>query len=318
MIDTEDPCYVFGVNLNGEGGSVDIVENPLGNHWIHIDYAKPSSPDFLRSLGLSESVIHALIQHDPRPRTVLSNEGILAFIRGINLNPGANPEDMVSLRLWIEQDRLITVRQRKLLSIQDTMDELSDGLGAKNIPDLVLELINGIANRISDYVDTVEGQIETIELSIQTRRDPGARADISSTRREIASVRRYLAPQRDALDSLYTLSLTSMPEGYAFLLREQLDRMTRYLEDLDLLRERTLVVQEEWTNISMEEQNGRMYALSIVAAVFLPITFVTGIFGMNVEGLPGTSDPNSFLYVAGSMVISSIVVITYLKFRKWL
>ena len=108
-----------------------------------------------------------------------------------------------------------------------------------------------------------------------------------------------------------------MPESYPYRLREQIERMTRYLENLDLIRERTLVLQEEWTNIAMEQQNSRIHALAIVALIFLPITFVTGIFGMNVAGLPGVENTNAFFFVTGAMLVISLVVVGLLKLKRW-
>lgn len=317
MIDTNDPCFVFGLNLDAKGGATNLESEVLKNSWVHVDYGHPSVNGFLGSLGLPERIVNSLVQPDTRPRTVISKGGTLVFIRAINLSPGADPEDMVSLRMWIEVDRLITVRQRTLLSLQDTRSDLLSGEGPISVPDLVISIISKVADRISNYVNGVEDQLDTLETLTQTQYEQGLRTQISAIRREIAGVRRYLAPQRDALDSLYTHSITSMPEGYAYRLREQMDRMTRYLEDLDLVREKTLVLQEEWMNISMEQQNTRMYALSIVALIFLPITFVTGIFGMNVAGLPGIDNPDAFLIVVGVMVVISIGVITLLKIKRW-
>ena len=317
MMDTNDPCFVFGLDLDSKGGATNLVNESIDGSWVHIDYGHPSANDFLKNQGLPERIVNSLVQPDTRPRTVISKEGTLVFIRGINLNPGADPEDMVSLRMWITDGRLITVRQRPLLSLQDIRSDLFSGDGPISIPDLVITIIGRIANRISDYVNGIEDQLETMETSIQTQQEKGARSRLSAIRREIASVRRYLAPQREALDSLYTHSITSMPEGYPYRLREQMDRMIRYLEDLDLIRERTLVLQEEWMNIAMEQQNTRMYALSIVALIFLPITFVTGIFGMNVAGLPGIENPDAFYLVTGSMTAIAIAVIALLKFKKW-
>ena len=96
-----------------------------------------------------------------------------------------------------------------------------------------------------------------------------------------------------------------------------MDRMTRYLEDLDLVRERTSVLQEEVMNISMAQQNTRMYVLSIVSLIFLPMTFVTGVFGMNVGGLPGLEDPTAFVIVVATMLFISIAVIAVLKVKRW-
>ena len=66
------------------------------------------------------------------------------------------------------------------------------------------------------------------------------------------------------------------------------------------------------------EQNSRMYVLSIVAAIFLPLTFVTGLLGMNVAGLPGTEDSNGFGYSIIIMVILGIALVGYFRWRKWL
>ncbi|MFQ3322215.1 MAG: zinc transporter [Pseudomonadales bacterium] len=317
MIDTNDPCFVFGLNLDSKGGGVNLESVESDCTWMHIDYSHSSAADFLTSLGLQERVVQSLIQPDTRPRTVKAKEGTLVFIRGINLNPGANPEDMVSLRMWVETNRLITVRQRKMLSVQDIKSDLLTGAGPDSIPDLVISIIGRVADRISDYVNGVEDQLAQLEESVQSDYSSSARSQISAVRREIAGVRRYLAPQRDALDTLYTHYIASMPEGCAYRLREQMDRTTRYLEDLDLIRERTLVLQEEVMNISMEQQNSRMYALSIVALIFLPVTFVTGVFGMNVGGLPGLENPTAFMIVVGTMVFISIAVITVLKIKRW-
>jgi zinc transporter len=317
MIETSDPCFVFGLNLDSEGGATNIEGIESDCAWMHIDYSHPSAADFLNSLGLQESVVQSLIKPETRPRTVKSKDGVLVFIRGINFNPGADPEDMVSLRMWIEANRLVTVRQRKMLSVQDIKTELLKGEGPDSIPDLVISIIGRVADRISDYVNGVEDQLVQLEESVQSDNSSSARSQISAVRREIAGVRRYLAPQRDALDTLYTHYVASMPEGCAYRLREQMDRTTRYLEDLDLIRERTLVLQEEVMNISMEQQNSRMYALSIVALIFLPVTFVTGVFGMNVGGLPGLENPIAFMIVVGTMLFISIAVITVLKIKRW-
>ena len=317
MIDTSDPCFVFGLNLDAEGGGSNIEGAEQACSWIHVDYGHPNVSGFLGSLGLPDRVVQSLTQPDTRPRTVISKAGTMIFIRGINLNPGADPEDMVSLRMWIEPDRLITIRQRKLLSLQDINADLLEGQGPVSIPDLVISIISRITDRISNYVNDVEDQLVALETLIQTSPDNSSRTQISVIRREIASVRRYLAPQRDAIDALYTNSITAIPEGYAYRLREQMDRMVRYLEDLDLICERTLVLQEEVMNISMEQQNARMYALSIVSLIFLPVTFVSGVFGMNVHGLPGLEYPGAFIIVAGAMAAISVGVIVFLKIKRW-
>jgi zinc transporter len=285
---------------------------------LHFDYSHPSILKTLDELGLPNRVIESLTRVDTRPRTAILEDGILVLLRGVNMNPGADPEDMVSLRLWITPEFLITVRQRRLFAVQEVGGLIGKGEGPKNIPDLVTLIIEHLADRIARFVDELEDRLERFEDAVETESPQQIRPKVSAVRRQTAAVRRFLSPQRDALDTLYRDSKRFLSEDVAFSVREQADRIARYVEDLDLVRERALVVQEELINRIAQEQNARMYVLSLVAAIFLPITFITGLFGMNVAGLPGLEDSKAFTVVAGAMVLVSIGTIVVFKYRKWL
>ena len=315
----KDSCFVFGFELDGSGsGSSTDPEKPSKlPTWLHIDYSSASAEAWLSQRGLEHQVIDSLVRADTRPRTLVTDQGVLVALRGVNANPGSEPEDMVSLRMWIEPDRLITVRQRKLFSAQDVKQSLEAGKGPKTIPDLVTDLIERLADRISSFVDAIEDRTLKFEEAVETGVPSELRREVSALRRQTAVVRRFLAPQRDALDALYRQSKGILDEDHSYAVREQCDRITRYVEDLDLVRERALVVQEELMNRLAQEQNARMYVLSIVAAIFLPITFITGLFGMNVAGLPGVEDSQAFWIVTGLMILISVVVTVLLWVKRW-
>jgi zinc transporter len=244
-------------------------------------------------------------------------DGLLVVLRGVNTNPGADPEDMVSLRMLIESDRLITVRQRRLFSVQDIHERLENGKGPHDVPSLVVTIIERIADRISDFVDDIEEKATQFEEAVETAEPTEIRKDVTALRRQTAVVRRFLAPQRDALDNLYRQARVIFDDDQTYSIREQSDRITRYVEDLDLVRERTLVIHEELMNRIAQQQNARMYVLSVVAAVFLPITFITGLFGMNVAGLPGTENAAAFWFVSGVMLAISLFVIALFRWWRW-
>ena len=109
-----------------------------------------------------------------------------------------------------------------------------------------------------------------------------------------------------------------LSETEAQRLREEADHITRYIEDLELTREHAIVAQEELLNRVVEEQNSRMYLLSIVAAIFLPLTFVTGLLGMNVAGLPGTDNPSGFMFSVATLAALGVALVLYFKRKGWL
>lgn len=308
--------FVFTCGLNGRGGCEPM--ETAGSRWYHLDYSQPDAAGVLAGLGLDASLTEALIRPDSRPRTLDLPGGMLVILRGVNTNLGADPEDMVSLRLWIEPERLISVRQYRLLSVQDLRDELLANRGPHAIPELVVRLIHRLADRIAGCVGDIEEQVESFEEALAGGVSAELRIGISTLRRQTAKVRRFLAPQREALEALARLARERFGEAEAAGLREQSDRIARYVEDLDLVRERAVVLHEELLNRNAEQQNARMYLLAIVTAIFLPITFITGLFGMNVAGLPGTEDVHAFEIVVGVMLVSLLAVVVLMKRRSWL
>ncbi|MGB5324530.1 MAG: zinc transporter ZntB [Pseudomonadales bacterium] len=313
--------YIFGLVLDGKGGGgavpPDVHSEDGQALWQHIDYSFSGAEKWLHDIGIEQRIIEAMVRSDTRPRTVLSERGALIMLRGINLNPGAEPDDMVSLRIWIEKNRVITVRQRRLMAVQKVREAVEVNEGPCDLQQVVIEIIANLADRIAEFVDEIEARVDDFEREILHNTNLQTRAAVSALRRQVASVRRYLAPQRDALESLYRNSSNMLDKKNTFEVREQSDRITRYVEDLDLVRERILVVQEEISNAIAQQQNARTYVLSLVAALFLPITFITGIFGMNVAGLPGTEEAVAFWRVAGAMGLISAAILAGFWLKRW-
>lgn len=287
-----------------------------GYTWIHLQADIVDVEQHLVELALHETVIEGLCAIETRPRALQIGEGILIYLRGINHNPQADPEDMVSLRIWLTEKTIITARRkgRRLLSVQDVKDEIDVGKTPDSPVDLMLSLISRIAERINESVDALDEELTEFEALEKTENYD--RMKLSSIRRQAASIRRYLAPQQDALDAIHRLK-KSLTQEQSFELRELSDRMTRYVEDLDLAKERAMVQQDELRNRIAEQQGIRMYVLSLVTAVFLPLSFLTGVFGMNVAGLPGLDNPNAFSILASCMGVLALLLLIVMAWKKW-
>lgn len=320
------PEFIHCCVLDGKGGCSDVDVSRVntwaradGILWIHIDVNDdPSRQWLIESSGLDTSAIDTLLADETRPRSYSTDQGLLVVLRGVNMNPGEDPEDMVSVRLWIENDRIISTRRRRLLSVFDIRESLGRGKGPKTTGAFLADLIGRLADRIGDFVNNIEERVDDAEENLATTEQTRFRQTISTLRRQVASVRRFLAPQRDALDRLYRQPGEWLSNAEIRELREEADRITRYLEDLDLARERTLVLREEFLGQLAQEQNSRMYVLSVVAAIFLPLTFVTGLLGMNVGGLPGLDNPRGFIGSIVVMVVAAISLLLFFRSKKWL
>jgi len=322
----QKPDFLHCCALNGHGGadSVDvqaIAGWPSDSQalWLHLDVNDDASQSWLREeSGLEPVIVDVLLADETRPRSISTDHGLLVVLRGVNTNPGADPEDMVSIRVWIEHNRIISTRRRHLLSITDIKEMLKEGIGPKSPGSFLSSLVARLADRVGDFIDDIEERVGEAESVMATQDRTQFRQMVTALRHQIASVRRFLAPQRDALDRLYRQPGDWLMAADIGDLRDEADRITRYLEDLDLARERTMVLREEFLGQLAQEQNSRMYVLSVVAAIFLPLTFVTGLLGMNVGGLPGLDSSWGFAGSLVVMVLAAIGLVAFFRSKKWL
>ena len=314
----------FLIDKKGHGQAIDAADvlewSPeQGMLWVHLDISAPYASRWLiKEAGLPPIAVETLLAGETRPRSIVSDDGLLAILRGVNMNPGADPEDMVSIRVWIDEHRIISTRRRRLVSIDDICESLHAGNGPTSPGGFLVALIERLADRIGAFVDSIENRMDEAEDEISSGKGPGFRQRLSALRRQIAEVRRFLAPQRDALDRLTRQTIVWVTEADAHGLRQEADRITRFLEDLDLAKERAIVLQEELLSLIAQEQNARMYVLSVVAAIFLPLTFITGLLGMNVGGLPGLENSAGFAWSIVVMIVSGVGLLLFFRWKKWL
>ena len=260
----------------------------------------------------------ALLAEDTRPRATFVDEGLLIALRGVNLTPGAAPDDMVSIRIWIDQHQIVTTRMRSLFSVGDIVEQIENRSGPANGAEFLVELADRLVWRMSDTVDQFEDDLADMEERIITADNASQRYELANLRRQVITLRRYLAPQREAFGKLVVEKHSLLGDADRARLREITDRLLRHVEDLDAVRERAAVAQEELLSRLSEQTNARMYMLSIVAAIFLPLSFLTGLLGINVAGIPGAEYPYAFAIFVSILIVLVSAQILYLHRRSWL
>jgi zinc transporter len=312
--------------LDGKGGARIVGWEELvgwseeqGCLWLHCDYEDPQTAEWLRKRsGLKELAVDALLTSETRPRTQNIGNELLLALRGVNLNPGSDPEDMVSIRLWSDGRRVISTRRRPLLSTADVVERLEAGHGPASAGEVIMELCDRIVARMSDTVDRFEDEVMALEDQLLADTPGALRVELAKLRKQTIAIRRYLAPQREALNRLVMEKFSWISETQRLSLREIGDRLVRHIEDIDAVRERAALAQDELMSRVSEQMNERMYVLSIVAAFFLPLGFFTGLMGINVGGMPGIEDADAFWVVAGLCLLIMLLLAAVFRWKRWL
>ena len=290
-----------------------------GWRWLHFNRLSEATREWLEvSSGLDETVISALLQAETRPRCVAHDDGVLLNLRGINHNPGAEPEDMISVRVWATRNLVISMRSYPVKAIHEVREEVASGLGPPSPGDLLVVLAARLVDKIEPVVDQLNEEADEFEEKLLKDDEDVAQSELAEFRRTILLLRRYIQPQRDAMVQLQREGKTLILPEQVIDLREIADRVTRIAEDLDAIRDRAAVIQDQISGQRQEELNRRVVALSVISALFLPLTFLTGLLGMNVSGIPFANSEWAFAFVVAVTVALAVALLVYLRQMRWI
>ena len=253
-------------HLDGKGGAESIKWKGVRDWtstkaalWVHLDRNSQKAQSWLiKQSGLNSLICDALLAEETRPRAQAFGSGMLVILRGANLNPGAEPDDMISIRIWVEAERIITLRAPRLLAVSDVQEELRQGNGPLTPAEALVRIVEQLSQRISPVVSNLDELTDNAEDKMLEVSDGSLRRDLTNIRRQAIAMRRYIAPQREAISNLKRTSLAWINESHKAALHECGDRSARFVEDLDSIRERASIVHEELA-ARMSEQMNRNY-----------------------------------------------------------
>jgi len=315
-------AYEFDGNGGGrslEGERISQMVKGENLAWVHMDVKHSDTQEWLEKeiAYLDPFVVAALLAEETRPRVTEIDDGVLIILRGVNLNKDADPEDMVSIRLWVDKNRIISLQRRPLKAIFDIEEKIKSGKGPKDAGDFVCLLISRLFERAEPVLLGLDELTDSIEEQILESADISLRKNIVDIRKQAIILRRYMAPQKEAIGHLRLSELDWLSVQHRRHLQENLDRVIRYVEDLDAIRERAQIIKDELANMIADKLNKNMYILSVIAAIFLPLGFLTGLLGTNLGGIPGAEFRYAFWIFCGLLVTVVTLQVLIFKKLKW-
>ena len=319
MNDTKACLFAYAFDSAGKAQSIDPASPHDNLVWVHLDARHAGVRQLLDKIpGIDPLSAASLLATETRPRLVRVGQGLLLIVRGVNLNENARPEDMVSLRLFLDQRHIVSLRRRKSKAVDDLEAEIRTGKGPTTSGDFLAMLCMHILDRMEPLLATLDDKLDQIEEKLLKDHNVVHRTDITRIRQQAIMFRRHMAPQRDVIGQLKLLDDAWLSPDNRRVLQECHDRITRFVEEFDSLRDRSQIVHEELVTLMSEKLNRNMYTLSVIAALFLPLSFLTGLFGVNLGGMPGAQSDLAFYAFCVFLIFCVPVFIFIFRKMKWL
>ena len=292
--------------------------------YLWVDLAAPSIPEFLI---LSETFrFHPLSVEDARADThapkIEAYDGYLyAILHGIDFRPGHSGFATHDVDFFIGPHYLVTVHDGHSRSIAELQENVSRN--AKILSEGPVSLFHRIVDSMVDHyrpeVNKLEDRIDEIEKAVFARPSPVLLRRILDTKRDVSSLRRIISPQRDVIARLARRDFVDISTDLSFRFRDVYDHIVRIVDDSTMFQDRISgILDAHLTNVS-NRLNEVMKVLAVVATIFMPLTLLSGLWGMNIK-LPmfPAGEIAQFWWLSGIMGVVVLVMLALFRRKNWI
>ncbi len=317
------PGLVWAFHIHDDGSVENLpVGKPIASHhdgwrWLHLDLANVQAQQWLRTADLPPIGVATMLSANPHQQLHVGETLIHGVFADLLRNIEGASNEIGHLHFMMSDRLLISGRHHALASVQSAREQIERG--ACRLPHVaaLLELIvEHLADGIDDAADRLETELDRVEdeLAIGTTKS-AARQTLSGNRRTVVRLHRQLSGLRALFHRLERQNIDGLPPE----LRIAAGKLAQRLDDLDHtvveIRERGHRLQEELSQLLTEESNRHLGILSVLTALLLPPTLVTGFFGMNVKGMPLNVDETDVFWASALVVASPLLV--YFVMRRF-
>lgn len=287
-------------------------------YWLHMCASHDDTRAYLEQhTKLDDLVIDALLAEDTRPRTLGRQEGTLLVLRAMNFLSGGKPEDMISLRLWVQPGMVLTTRLRDAKAIEDLKTMIADNDAPNRVGKFVTAITDRVYSRMEPVLDDLEGSTAVLEEQIAKKEIDRASDNASPLRIKATILRRHIVPQHTALANLIRMKPKWLKEEDVEQLLESENQITRYVENLNDIRDRLIILNDEISRQNDQRMSATNYLFALAATIFLPLTFITGLLGVNIAGMPGIENKAAFPILALFCVAAVAIQVAFFRRKGW-
>jgi magnesium transporter len=298
-----------------------LLDDPQARVWV--DYlGVPDEP--LRALMRDVFRFHPLIVEEcfedrERPKVDVFENYLYCITHGLAPSSSAEDHEVVELDAFLGRQFLVTYHAKPSRSVEEAFQAVRrTGEPLRRGPAALLQgILDRQADGIEPVIDDIENRLEILEESVLGSTKETDLASLVALRRNIVYLRRWLGLQRDVVLRLSRQEFTLIPTAEAVMFRDTHDHLARFTEFLETYRELTNSIQDAYLSVTNNRLSENMRYLTLFSVVLMPMTLLSGIYGMNFVHMPGVGHPWGFPLVMGAMVATAFLVLAFFR-RKGL
>jgi zinc transporter len=286
------------------------IEEPL---WLHFNVLDNRARRYLEKLpDLDEEDRAMLLGSETRIQARVLDDGFIVILGDLHHDFNLDPEAFGTIRVYVSRRQIVTCRRQRVRSVDRVRREVETTRDDRSPLDVFALLLDEIVEGFVALATDLGERVENLQDRILAGHASEQSGELAQIRHVVARFRRHVLANRTMLQPLLR-RIASTADAQREQLHAVLEQLEATAQDMDLIMERSRLLQEEITSRLGEATNRNLYLLSIVTTALLPITLITGVFGMNVGGLPFLESKHGFFWVMCLMTVTLVTTMLFLR-----
>lgn len=270
--------------------------------------------------GLNPLVMEDIVNTESRPKVEEYEDHIFVILKMLYLN-GSDQIVKEHMALVLKEGRVFLYQEIEddvFEGVRERLEQHSGRIRSRGGDYLFFALIDAVVDNYFMVLDALESKLEQLEQVIYTDPKPETVYEIQQLRNDILKVRKWMAPVRELVSRLIETDSHLISKDTRIFLRDILDHTIEINETLHIQREMAFGLMELYMSHVSNKMNQVMKVLTIMATIFIPLTFIAGIYGMNFKNMPELDWQYGYYAILGVMFFVFILLIVYFKRKDWL
>lgn len=291
--------------------------------WINVEglHDVPVIEKIATPIGLHPLVIEDIVSTTQRPKSIDYSSYLHAVIKMLTINHEQHRIESEQVSLILGSHFVISFQERLGDCFDPLRDRIRIGKGrarSSGSDYLFYALIDSVVDHYFVVVEEIDDRIERLEEELLTLAETKHLADIHRARRELLDIRRAVWPLREVLQGLIRDEGNLIKETTQIFLRDVYDHAVEVIEVVELLRDTSGGLIELYMSQTSNKVNLVMKTLTVIATIFMPLTFIVGVYGMNFDYLPELHWQYGYAAVWAVMITITIAMLIHFKKKEWL
>ncbi len=311
-----------GIDLGEARGLLRDEKNLL---WL--DFLDPGEEDFKsleETFSLHPLVIEGCRVPQEEPRVDEFPDYIFMIMHSVYFykdkeERGEEPLSIREMDVILGKNYIVTLHKEKIWNIDNTMEQLRKNprILSRGCDFLLYFILDDIMDNYFYILDLIEDRIDTLEETVSTAKSEEFLDEVFSYKRYTLSLRKVMAPQRELIAQFCRRDYPFIHPQMAIYYRDILDHLTRIHSMIETFRELLTSVMEAHLSLLSHKMNEVIKFLTIIATIFMPMTFLTGVYGMNYLYMPELKWRFGYLFAWGIILLAGFLLYLYCRKKRW-